>query len=98
VNVDAGMFFQPGAHRGMLVRSVVVDDEMQRERRGRLAMKFFEKGEPLDVRVLRRRRCPLSREPERVPTARAATDRRGFAHAPQSGNFARRTTSESSIV
>src|SRR5262245_14670776 len=31
VNVNAGMFFQPGADGGMLVGGVVVDDEMQRE-------------------------------------------------------------------
>ena len=43
VNVNAGMFFQPGADSGMLVGGVVVGDEMQRELRGRLAMEFFEK-------------------------------------------------------
>src|SRR6266540_5111118 len=42
VNVNAGMFFQPSADGGMLVGGVVVDDEMQRELRGRLAMEFFE--------------------------------------------------------
>src|SRR5215207_1884660 len=57
VNVDARMFFQPGADGGMLVCGVVVDDEMQRELCGRLAMEFFEKGEPLNVRVLRCRRA-----------------------------------------
>src|SRR6266498_856856 len=36
VNVNAGMFFQPSADGGMLVGGVVVDDEMQRELRGRL--------------------------------------------------------------
>ncbi len=57
VKMDARMFFQPGAHRSMLVCGVVVDNEMQRQPRGRFAMKFFEKGQPFDMRVLGSRRA-----------------------------------------
>jgi hypothetical protein len=54
VDLNARMLLQPSADGGMLVRSVVVDDQMQRQPCGRLTMDFFEEGEPLGVRVSRR--------------------------------------------
>lgn len=52
VKMDPRVFFQPGSKRGMLVRGVVVDNEMQRQPRGLLSRKFLEKGEPFGARVL----------------------------------------------
>jgi hypothetical protein len=54
VDLNVRMLLQPSADGGMLVRSVVVDDQMQRQPCGRLTMDFFEEGEPLGVRVSRR--------------------------------------------
>src|SRR5215469_457876 len=45
----------PAFYLRMLMGSIVVDNEMQREVGGRLLVEVFEEGQPLPVRVTRRR-------------------------------------------
>lgn len=54
VDVNPGVLFQPGAHDGMLVGGVIVDDQVQRQSARCLAMDLLEEDEPFGVGVARR--------------------------------------------
>ncbi len=51
VQMHARMFGQPGAHRGVLVRGVVVHDEVEGQFARGLPLDHFEEGQPLGVGV-----------------------------------------------
>ena len=52
MHVEAFMFFQPRLHFWMLVRGVVVDDQMQLKALGRFAIDLLEKLQPFLMPVL----------------------------------------------
>ena len=51
MHVESGMLGQPLLHNGMLVRGVVVGDQVQRLALGRLTVDLAQELQPLDVRV-----------------------------------------------
>jgi hypothetical protein len=52
VNVKARVLLEPGANHGVFVSRVVVDDQMQGQFSRCLAVQLFQKGQPLDVRMV----------------------------------------------
>lgn len=52
MHVDAFMFFQPCLHFWMLVRGVVIDDQMQLKMFGRFSIDLLEKFQPFLMPVL----------------------------------------------
>ena len=53
MNVHARVLFQPRADRGMLVRGVVVDDQMQGQSSQSLPVQLFKKAQPFDFGMAR---------------------------------------------
>ena len=57
VNVHARVLFQPRADRGMFVRGVVVDDQMQGQSSRSLPVQLFKEAQPFDIGMARRGRA-----------------------------------------
>lgn len=52
MHVEAFVFLKPGLHFWMLVRGIVVDDQMQLKMLGRFSIDLFEKLQPLLMPML----------------------------------------------
>jgi len=89
VDVNAGMFCQPGADGGVLVGRVIIDDQVQGEFRRSLAMNLPEGNEPVGMRVARRGSAKdpaieiveRSEERHRAMTRVVMSPRANMAHA-----------------
>ena len=57
VNVHAWVLFKPRADRGVFVRGIVVDDQMQRQFGRSLPVQLFEESQPFDIGMAGRSRA-----------------------------------------